>query len=192
MKTLVLLKTGFVFAITGIMCLSYSCKNKLEDINAITITDTFPVETGINVEIISSDSAQIQAIIKAPLYKRYKGKNPYIEMPKGIKVVFYDSLMRVKTRLTSKYAIKYDKLNVMEVRNDVVVINEKGEQLNTEHLIWDQKKKRIYNDVFVKITTVDKIFYGDGLDADDSFLKWIIKRPRGYFYIKDDELNTSE
>jgi LPS export ABC transporter protein LptC len=192
MKTLVLLKTGFVFAITGIMFLSYSCKNKLEDINAITINDTFPVETGINVEIITSDSAKIQAILKAPLYKRYKGKNPYVEMPKGINAVFYDSLMRVKTRLTSKYAIKYDKLNVMEVMNDVVVINEKGEQLNTEHLIWDQKKRRIYNNVFVKITSTDKVFLGDGLDADDSFLKWIIKKPRGTFFIKDDELNTTE
>jgi LPS export ABC transporter protein LptC len=190
MKTLVLIKTGFIIAFTGIMFLSYSCKNKLEDINAITVSDTFPVETGINVEIISSDSARIQAVIKAPLYKRYKGKNPYVEMPKGINVVFYDSLMQVKTRLTSKYAIKYDKLNLMEVKNDVVVVNKKGEKLNTEHLIWDQKKRRIYNDVFVKITTADKIFYGDGLDADDSFIKWIIKKPRGTFYINDKELNT--
>jgi LPS export ABC transporter protein LptC len=192
MKTLVLLKTGIVFAFAGIMFLTYSCKNKLEDINAITITDTFPVETGINFEIISSDSARVQAVIKAPVYKRYKGKSPYVEMPKGINAVFYDSLMRVKTKLTSKYAIKYDKQNVMEVMNDVVVINEKGEQLNTEHLIWDQKKRRIYNNVFVKITSTDKVFLGDGLDADDSFLKWIIKKPRGTFYIKDEELNNTE
>jgi LPS export ABC transporter protein LptC len=190
MKTFVFLKTVFVFAV--LIIFSNSCKNKLEDINAIKITDTFPVSTGINVEIISSDSAQIQAVIKAPVYKRYLGKNPYVEMPKGINVVFYDSLMRVKTRLTSKYAIKYDKLNRMEVKNDVVVVNEKGEQLNTEHLVWNEKKRRIYNDVFVKITTDDKIFYGDGLDADDSFIKWIIKKPRGTFYIKDEELDNQE
>jgi LPS export ABC transporter protein LptC len=190
MKTLVLLRASFVITISLFLSLSYSCKNKLEDINAIAITDTFPIETGTNVEIISSDSARIQAVIKAPLYKRYIGKKPYIEMPKGINVVFYDSLMHVKTRLTSKYAIKYDKLNMMEAKNDVVVINGKGEQLNTEHLIWDQKKRRIYNNVFVKITTKDKIFYGDGLDADESFLKWVIKKPRGTFFISDEELKT--
>jgi len=190
MKTFVLLKTAFVFAITGLMLISYSCKNKLEDINAIVITDTNPVSTTKNVEIIYSDSAKIQTVIKAPLLKNYGGKNPYSEMPRGINAVFYDSNMRVKTHLTSKYAIKYDKKNVMEVMNDVVVINEKGEQLNTEHLIWDEKKRRIYNDVFVKITTADKVFYGDGLDADDSFLKWVIRKPRGKFFIKDDELNS--
>lgn len=192
MKTFVLLKTCFVFGFASILCFSFSCKNKMEDINAIKISDTFPVSTGINVEIISSDSAKIQAVIKAPVYKRYLGKNPYVEMPKGINVVFYDSLMRVKTRLTSKYAIKYDKLNLMEVKYNVVVINEKGERLNTEHLVWNEKKRRIYNDVFVTITANDKIFYGDGLDADDSFIKWTITKPRGTFYIRDEELDNKE
>lgn len=182
----VLLKNLIVFSFSALLIFS-SCKNKIEDINAITFSDTFPVETGRNIEIIYSDSAKIQTIIKSPYYKRYAGKNPYVEMPKGIDAVFYDSAMRVKTHLTSKYAIKYDKKSIMEVRNDVVVINEKGERLNTEHLIWDEKINRIYNDVFVKITTPDKVFYGDGLDADDSFMKWVIKNPRGTFYVNTDD-----
>lgn len=78
----------------------------------------------------------------------------------------------------------------MEVKNDVVVVNEKGERLNTEHLIWDEKTRRIYTDVFVKITTPDKVFYGDGLDADDSFMKWVIKKPRGTFYVNTDETES--
>ncbi|MEI6851647.1 MAG: hypothetical protein WCL06_02350, partial [Bacteroidota bacterium] len=136
MKTQVLFKTGSVLFIASLLFLTFSCKNKLEDINAIKITDTFPVSTTENVEIIYSDSAKIQTVIKAPILKTYGGKNPYTEMPKGINAIFYDSVMHVKTHLTSKYAIKYDKKNVMEAKNDVVVINEKGERLNTEHLIW--------------------------------------------------------
>lgn len=190
MKNIFLLKFLIVFVFSGIIILVFSCKNKLEDVNAISITDTFPVSTGKNVEVIYSDSAKIQAIVKAPLYKRYVGENPYVEMPKGMKVVFYDSAMRIKTRLTSKYAIKYDKKDVMEAKNDVVMVNEKGEQLNTEHLIWDEKHRRVYTEVFVKITTADKIFYGDGMDADDSFIKWVIKKPRGTMYLQDDELNN--
>lgn len=190
MKSFVLLKTCFVFAIIGIIFLSYSCRNKLEDINAITITDTNPISTTKNIESIYSDSAQIQTKLKAPLIKTYAGKNPYSEWPKGIDVIFYDSLMRIKTHITSKYAIKYDKKNIMEAKNDVVVINEKGEKLSTEHLIWDAKRRKIYTDVFVKITTDDKVFYGDGLDADESFIKWTIRKPRGTFFIKDDELGA--
>ena len=190
MKNGWLFKSLLVFVLSGIGVLSFSCKNKLADINAIKITDTFPISTGKNVEIIYSDSAKIQTIIKTPFLKTYGGKNPYNEMPQGINAVFYDSLMRVKTRLTSKYAIKYDKKNIMEAKNDVVVINEKGEKLMTEHLIWNATKRKIYTDVFVRIFTADKIFWGDGMDADDSFLKWQIRKPRGEFYIKNDELNS--
>ncbi len=190
MKNAWAIKSLIVFVLSGIVVFSYSCKNKMEDINAIKITDTFPISTGANVEIIYSDSAKIQTIIKTPYLKTYAGKNPYNEMPRGINAVFYDTNMKVKTRLTSKYAIKYEKSDVMEAKNDVVVVNEKGEKLNTEHLIWDAKKRKIYTDVFVRITTADKIFFGDGMDADDSFLKWTIRKPRGTFYIKDEELNS--
>lgn len=185
-----LLKALIVLAFLGMaLC---SCKNKMEDIEAITFVDTFPQETVKNVEIIYSDSAKVKAILKAPLYKRYVGKNPYIEMPKGVNVIFYDSIMRVKTHLTAKYAIKYDKKNVMEAKNDVVVVNEKGEKLNTEKLIWDENRRKIYTDVFVKITTNDKIIYGEGMDADDSFLKWKIQKVSGTFYISTDDTQAEK
>ncbi|MCK9613312.1 MAG: LPS export ABC transporter periplasmic protein LptC [Bacteroidales bacterium] len=185
-----LLHKTFIVFICIALLLSVSCKNKLEDINAITFADTFPIEAGKNIEIIYSENAQIQTVLKAPEYFRYGGKNPYSEMPKGIDATFYDSSMKVKTRLTSKYAIKYDNKNTMEAKNDVVVINEKGEQLNTEHLIWNEKERKIYTDVFVKITTSDKVFYGDGMDADDSFIKWVIRKPRGTFYINTEDSET--
>ncbi|HNX07554.1 MAG TPA: LPS export ABC transporter periplasmic protein LptC [Bacteroidales bacterium] len=187
----VLTKKLVVFSLVLLVSVT-SCKNKIEDINALTLTDTLPVETGKNIEIIYSDSAKIQTLIKSPFYKKYAGKNPYIEMPQGIDAIFYDSAMRIKTRLTAKYAIKYDKKHVMEVKNNVVVINEKKERLNTEHLIWDEELRRIYTDQFVKITTPDKVFYGDGLDADDSFMKWVIKKPRGSFFVNTDEEDDIE
>lgn len=186
---LVLMKNLKVFSFVALLIM-VSCKNKIEEINAITQSDTFPVETGKNIEIVYSEAARVESIIKSTFYKRYAGKNPYVEMPQGIDAAFYDSAMHIKTHLTSKYAIKYDKKNVMEVKNDVVVVNEKGERLNTEHLIWDEKTRRIYTDVFVKITTPDKVFYGDGLDADDSFMKWVIKKPRGTFYVNTDETES--
>lgn len=181
----ILISLGFFLFLSFL--LFTSCRNKLSDVNAITFVDTFPVETGRNVEIIYSDSAYIQAVVKSPYYKRYEGENPYIEMPEGISVVFYDTAMNARTRLRSKYAIKYDRKKVMEAKNDVVVINEIGERLNTEHLIWDEEQRKIYTDVFVKITKADEVVYGEGMEADDSFRKWVIKKPRGTFYINTEE-----
>ena len=148
--------------------------------------DFLPVESAKDVETIYSDSAQIAVIVKAPQLDRYEGEKSYVEMPKGVSVYFYDSLMHVKSKLTANYAINYEKDKLMEAKNNVIVVNEKGEQLNTEHLVWDQKKAIIYSDKFVKINTGKEILLGEGMEADERFDKWKIKRPTGTINIKDE------
>ena len=67
----------------------------------------------------------------------------------------------------------------MEARKNVVVVNQKGDRLNTEHLIWDEKKQKLISDEFVKITTKDQIIYGDGFEANEDFTKYKIFKTRG-------------
>jgi hypothetical protein len=39
----------------------------------------------------------------------------------------------------------------------------------------------------VTITTPDKILYGEGMEADEKFYNWTIKKPRGEMYINEDQ-----
>lgn len=170
-----------------ITCILYSCENDIKTINTIGSKDYLPVEVAKDVETIYSDSGQVVVKVEAPQLDRYEGEKPYVEMTKGVSVFFYDSAMNVKSKLTAKYAISYEKEKIMEAKNDVVVINEKQEQLNTEHLVWDQTKATIYSDKFVKINTGKEILWGDGLDADERFDKWKIKKPKGSITIDEEE-----
>ncbi|HNW98647.1 MAG TPA: LPS export ABC transporter periplasmic protein LptC [Bacteroidales bacterium] len=163
-----------------------SCENDIKTINTVGNKDYLPVESAKDVETVYSDSGRILLNVKAPQLDRYEGEKNYSEMPKGVKVYFYDRDMNVTSMLTAKYAISYDKENIMEAKNDVVVINEKKEKLNTDHLIWDQKKAIIYSDKFVKITTKKDILWGDGLEADERFDNWKIKKPKGSITINED------
>lgn len=169
-----------------------ACKNSIEEINILTYRDTFPAESAHDVKMIYSDSARIKAMLKSPIVNSYSGEDSYIVFPKGLTVFFFDSAMQVKTSLTARYAIKYEKSDIMEARNDVVVVNQIGERLNTEHLVWDQNRKLIYTKVFVKITKKDEVVYGDGMEADESFDKWTIKKPKGEFFINTDENKTED
>ena len=74
----------------------------------------------------------------------------------------------------------------MEAKNNVVIVNAEGEQLNTEHLIWDRKKRIIYSNVFVKITTEDEIIMGEGFESNEQFSKYKILKPKGTI-TKEDE-----
>jgi len=169
-----------------VVLLAASCENDIKVINIVGNKDFLPVESAKDVETIYSDSAHILVIVKAPQLDRYEGEKPYYEMTKGIAVYFYDSLMQVTSKLTANYAINYDKEKIMEAKNNVVVINEKKEQLNTEHLVWDQRKAIIYSDKFVKINTGKMIIWGDGMNSDERFDKWKILKVKGSITINED------
>lgn len=164
-----------------------ACENDIETIYQLTAKDEAPFEISHNIELVYSEHGNVQIKVKAPLLERYVGEEPYMEMRKGIEVIFYDSLLNVTTNLTANYAISYENDNITEARNDVVVTNQNNERLNTEHLIWDEKKEIIYSDVFVAITTETEVIYGDGFISDDRFEKWSLKNPKGTFIITDDD-----
>lgn len=156
-----------------------SCENDIATVNLITSKSELPAESGKDVEILYSDSAKIKMILKSKQIDRYEGKEPYIEFPKGIEVEFFDDKEALQSRLTANYAIRKEKSLIMEAKQDVVVVNEKGETLNTEHLIWDESNDLIHTEEFVKITTKDEILFGDGLESNQSFTKYKIKNIKG-------------
>lgn len=169
-----------------------SCKSDLDTIQSLTQKDESPIESGFEVEVVYSEHAQIRMILKAPRMDRYGADKNFIEMPEGISVTFYDSLMNVTSTLTANYAINYLSTELFEARNDVVVINESNEKLNTEQLTWDQKKAIIYSEKFVKITTADEVLFGDGMEADEQFTTWEIKHPRGTFSVETGQVGQEQ
>lgn len=163
-----------------------SCENDIEKVKIITSKKAIPVERGKDVEILYSDSAKIKARLLAKELNRFAEKQPYIEMPKGIKLYFYDSNQKVNSTLTSQYAkvLQFPDNNIMEARRKVVVVNEKNETLKTEHLIWNQKEETIVSDAYVTITTKDEIIMGEGLESNQSFTKYKIKKMKGTINLK--------
>lgn len=173
-----------------------SCENDMAVINSLSSADELPVESGKNVEYIYSDSAIVKAKLTAPRMDRYTGKKNFMELPKGMHIIFYNEDKKEQTNLTADYGIGYDDgtgMNKMEAKRNVVVINEKGDRLNTEHLIWDAITKEIYTKEFVKITTKDETIWGDGLKANQDFSKYEILNIKGSIAVNDnDETNKKE
>ena len=159
-----------------------SCENDIKKVNMLTSRAKSPSESATNIEILYSDSAKVKTKISAPVMNKYYDiDTPYLEMPNGVKVVFFNDSLIENSRLTANYAIRYDKKNIMEARYNVIVVNEKGEQLNTERLIWDEDSALIKTSEFVKITTKDEIIMGTGLVSNQRFTKYHILNPSGTF-----------
>jgi len=175
-----------ILAVTaGMFC---SCENSVEEINKVQISESYPEETTIDVELTYSDSGKVRAILKAPLLERYLTTRQFTELRKGVDIEFFNSEGVSETHLTANYARYYQRQGRMEAQNEVVVVNSQGDKLNTEHLVWDEKTRKIYSDAFVKIQTAKEIIYGDGLEADEDFTNFEIKEPKGILQLEDEDV----
>ena len=189
-----MLKNSHIILLFFVIISFAACENDIDVVNSITALaeKKLPLESSKNVEFIYSDSAIVRARLKAPQIDRYGGKKPYLELPLGMNIVFFQETKKEQTNLTANYGIAYDNGNgtmeKMEAKGNVIVINEKGEKLNTEHLIWNAFTKKIYTDAFVKITTKDQVIWGDGMEADQDFSEYQIKNVKGEIDIKDADL----
>jgi len=162
-----------------------SCENDLAIVKSLMVDEKFPSEVLSDAVVLYSDSAILKARLTAPKMEHYLEKDPYVELTEGINLVFYSEDGKITSHLTANYAINYERQNRMEAKGDVVLINEAGEKLNTEHLIWNQKEERIYSEEFVKITTADEIIWGEGFESNQSFTNFKIKHIKGTILVED-------
>ncbi len=182
-------KLSMVAILVGLATMLFSCENDIEVIKRITNPNVLPALTGSDVEIWYSDSAKLKVKIVTPQLDRYQKEadKSYIEFPKGIKVYFYDDSMRVNAQMSSRYAIYKESERLWEARNDVVVINTKGEKLNTEQLFWDENTAKIYSNTYSKITTPDGENIGErGFEARQDFTEWRLNGSRGKVKFRDE------
>ena len=67
--------------------------------------------------------------------------------------------------------------------DDVVLVNNKGERLSTEYLVWSNDSDRVHTNRPVTIVTSSGTLHGKGLEADSKFENYRIIDPVGSFEI---------
>ena len=165
-----------------------ACENSLNDIQKIASKEEDkPYSTSHNIEVIYSDSAKVKARMTSPLMIELDdGKNPYHEMPKGVKIIFYNDDLSVKGTLTADYAIMKDKENIIDFKRHVVLTNEQGQTFKSEELIDDQANKKFYTDKPVEINMGNgEEMQGVGAHCNESMYPWTIERSTGIFPVDE-------
>lgn len=175
----------FLMYITG-------CKNDLEIVTALTSEDSLPNQSGKNIEFQLTDSGKLKLIFKAPKAERYinKEEEPFKEFPEGIEVYFYNDEQQLESKITAGYAKQWEEQMLWKATDSVVAQNVlTGERLDTEELFWDEKNKKIYANVFTKITNEDGIFFGEkGFEADQDLENYKLIGSSGTVRVKDEEI----
>jgi LPS export ABC transporter protein LptC len=166
----------------------FSCENSLTVVQELTREDTIADVTARDISYIRSDSGLVQMTLTASRMNRYAIEDPAVEFPDGFTAFFYDSTQMITSQIKANYGISYEKTRLIIARDSVEVENfETLEKLNTETLYWDQQKKIIYTSAPVKITSPDKIVFGDSLIATEGFDRRTIHNVRATIEVEEDE-----
>lgn len=169
----------------ALLVLSFlSCENDQSEIERVTVRRNGPAEEIRKLVTLYSDSGIVKVKVSAPVLRRYTDPRPLTELPKGMNIDFFDDSLRVISHLSARYAVQDIRTKTWEARDDVVVVNRKGEQLNTEKLVWDEQKELLSSDRFVKITTAEEIIFGDGFEANQDFSRYRIFNVKGRITVK--------
>jgi LPS export ABC transporter protein LptC len=171
-----------------LMLVLASCTNDLKDVMALPKNKLSPDQIGDSVTMLYTDSARLRLMVKGNrmLVFSKNVKEPFTVLPKGVFVTFFDEDEKVSATLKANYGVRFDLSRRMEARYAVEVVNRKGEKLETEKLIWDEASERIYTDAFVKITTGKEVIMGHGMESNQDFSKYEIKKVTGTFHLKSD------
>lgn len=178
------------FALAGILLSAFflSCKNDPQEIDALINKNT-KEDKAEDVTIIYSEDGKVKVRMFATEFIHNEiSKPPYAEMRKGLKLEFMSDSLEVESTLTARYGRYYeDKGNVL-IRDSVVFINELGDTLRTEELIWSQSIRKIFTEKYVRINTPDQVMYGEGLEANEDFSWYRILRPKGVVKVNKEEV----
>ena len=177
----------FVLFIGILNCLS-SCENSLKEVEAVTQQFEEAVETVKDVQILYSESAKVKVKLTAPLLLRHKTKDPYSEFPEGIGVQFFDEMLQETGSLNANYGVRYKKKQQTIVRDNVVWVSAtEQKRIESEELIWDERKKKIRSDKFVKVTTDTESIFGTGFEAEQDFSRYTILNITGIVKVQANE-----
>ena len=141
-----------------------------------------PLEEAENIEVLYSESGMLKVRMKTA--KQIKMGSEDKVFPKKVFVDFFDPTGNVTTTLQSDSGRFEHQTGLYKVKGNVKVINTaKQERLLTDELTWNPNTQKVYTDkrVVVENQVTGERLNGLGLDANQDFTQYSIRKPTGFF-----------
>lgn len=161
-------------------------KNPVTD--AITNRDSVPVMTTRDVSTYISDSGVVRYKIIADEWRVYDRLDPTRwTFEEGIYLEKFNNDLSIEATIVADTAYYYDQQELWELRGNVHIENEQDEQFDTQLLYWNQKTKKVYSDLYIRIRQQKRIITGIGFTSNQEFTNYTIKQTQGIFPISEDD-----
>ena len=169
------------FLLSTIYCLLISCEDDKKVIKKEEYKGPISEVYGINMTY--SDSAKLVVRMTTDVQLTMASEDKIF--PKEIRVFFFDKFGNNTTKLRGDSARFIRAKNLYRIMGRVQIDNQvKHEVLETPELFWSPDTKKIYTDKRVDIKTPDQVLHGMGMDSNQDFTDYTIRRVTGVVSVK--------
>jgi LPS export ABC transporter protein LptC len=160
------------------------CKNDLDQVPVVEVAAEEPDRITTGAEYFYSDSGRVRNRLRAGRIREYLGRGrERTAVDQGLELTFFAPNGDSTSVLTAEQGEILPDKHRMVVQEHVVFINERGERLETDRLIWSQDSDRVWTESPVKITRASDVVYGEGLDANEDMSRYVIRRITGQLHV---------
>ncbi len=101
------------------------------------------------------------------------------ELDSHVTVDFYSAAGYHTSVLDADNATIDDQSKNMIARGHVVVVSDSGTTVTSELLLWDNKRRKVHSDQFVRVVSPREILQGYGFEADQDLRNYVIYKISG-------------
>ena len=131
-----------------------------------------------------SEKGDVRNVLKAGRLERWKDDgivNEVWRVSKGFTLYIEGDSINHEAVLSGGRGTYDADMGHLIAHDDVVLINNEGEKLQTEYLVWSNDSDRVYTNRPVRIETLTGTLEGKGLESDSKFENYRILNPTGAF-----------
>jgi len=168
-----------IVILTMAMPLSFlpSCNSDKKDmIEVIFDPQTSYTRKQTNVETYISDSGVTKIKIITSTWLVFgRASEPYWYFPDGLYLEKFDTAFNIEASIKADTAYFFERRQVWEAIGNVDIMNQEGVRFETSQVFWDQQKKIIYSDSFMRMTKQDLVNTGIGFHSNQELTEYYLK-----------------
>ena len=158
-----------------------SCTNDPKLVQDFVSDKKQPIEQIKGAELLHTENGKVKVRVVASRIERFQDIEPSLIFSDHLEVYFYNDSSQLQSTLMADYASVDEGKKIMLAQNNVILISSDDKKLETDELIWDENKNKIYTDKKVKITTTKEVIYGEGFTSTPDFKQYSITKINGTF-----------
>jgi len=167
----------------------FACEGNYKNVQKMNLADNAPIMEGKGINLKYTDSGRVVNNLITEEFLDYSNlEEPYQEFPKGVTVYFWDEENK-KNTITSDYAINFVNAEIVDLRDNVVLVMSDSTVLKAEQLYWDQKNEWVFTDQPYQIRLNNgTVNNGDvGFDSSQDFTYFFSRKNVGVQIIDNSE-----